>query len=503
MFDKIEKKNLGLFFMNTILVFLVFGTFVFNKHYSSDDFFCYYDQLGEANGVIFSSYRIVLGVLYTALAYLKLNVVKYQIVFGIFMLLCFSYSITLITLTVKDIMLKSGRDIKGILPLGALNIGSLMLVINVFVSEWIWFSLGYVQWGLSVLFAVLGAVYFIKGNTKSYILSFVYLFISAGCYQISISIYVFLVLLFILCEEKGKISIATVKNTIKAAIPAIFSIILNMIVTKVLVALGYGYSGERMNINLKSILNKCNMLWQNEIRIWKDGMGLLPSYFLWIIGILYVVLIIYSIMRCNEARWNFLAIVIMIFAGTGVMCIPTLLQDIFYQPARMVVPLACIFLVLHISCVFMNDKCILLSCITILGAIYLGINFVEIQKNAADSIKTCAIEEKEVNDILRYIQHYEEENNCVIDTIALGSDEYPTYKYYNEINGSEYWGEMATRSILVDWANIQLLNFYSGQKFDKIISGEIKDKFRQNNYDYFSIEEQIYIEDNVAYIYIY
>lgn len=500
-----EKKpaDFYIFVGNFLIICLVLGTFVFNKHYSSDDFFCYYDQNGEADAVIFSSYRIVLGIVYMILSYLKINVVTHQIIFGIFMLMCFACSVTLITITIKNIMLKKGKDIN-VLFLSALNIGSLMLIVNVFISEWVWFSLGYIQWGISVLFSVLGAVYFIKGSIKNYIVSFISLFIAAGCYQISISIYVYVVLLFILCTENGKISAILVKDTIKAALPAIFSIILNVVFTKILVLWGWGFSGGRISFSVKSIIDKSNMLWKNEIEIWKNGMGLLPQYFMSIVGILYFLLIIYSLLHC-KVKWNFIAIAISVLAGTGVMCMPVLLQDSFYQPARMIVPIGCVFLVLHICVVIMNldGKKFMLQCTVILGIFYLGINFIEIQKNSIDGLKTCSLEEKEVDDILKYIEAYEEENNCVVDTVAFDKDEYPTYKYYNEIQSLNYGGEMYTRAILVDWSDIQLLNFYSGKNYNKIINEETKSKFEKSNYDYFSVREQIYIEGNVAYISLY
>lgn len=36
---KEKRKNIGLFLINTVIIFCVFGLFVFSKHYSSDDFF--------------------------------------------------------------------------------------------------------------------------------------------------------------------------------------------------------------------------------------------------------------------------------------------------------------------------------------------------------------------------------------------------------------------------------------------------------------------------------
>ena len=499
---KEKRKNIGLFLINTVIIFCVFGLFVFSKHYSSDDFFCYYDQMGEANAVIFSSYRICLGVIYIILSYLKINVVTYQILFGVLMLICFSASVTLITITINNIISIQEGTITDF-SLLAIIIGSLMLIINVFISEWVWFSLGYIQWGLSVLFSTLAAVYLIRNEIKDYVLTFFFLFLAAGCYQISISIYVFVVMLFITCNEKGKISKNAIKYTVKAAIPAILSILGNMLCTKLLVAFGVGYSGSRADFGIQQILEKLCMLLKNEKVLWNTGLGLLPKYFMCIICGAYIFLLIYLIIT-GRFKWNILAVLVTLLAGIAVMCMPVVLQESFYQPARMIVPITGVFMVLHIVIIVgMRNKKKVLQCAVVIGIVYLGVNIVEIQRNTVDCIITCALEKKEAEDIVKYIQNYEMENNCIVENIAFLPDEHPVYKYTNEIANWGYGGEMASRSILVDWSNIQLFNFYSGNNYNKSFDN-VKDYVSEKkNYEYFSPNEQIYIENGTAYIYIY
>ena len=80
----------------------------------------------------------------------------------------------------------------------------------------------------------------------------------------------------------------------------------------------------------------------------------------------------------------------------------------------------------------------------------------------------------------------------------------PTYKYYNIISNDRYYGEMQTRSILVDWSDIQLLNFYSGRSFVKIVpDATIQSQFNHENFDLFNPGQQIRFADDIAYICIY
>lgn len=109
---------------------------------------------------------------------------------------------------------------------------------------------------------------------------------------------------------------------------------------------------------------------------------------------------------------------------------------------------------------------------------------------------------KEAEDIVKYIQNYEMENNCIVENIAFLPDEHPVYKYTNEIANWGYGGEMASRSILVDWSNIQLFNFYSGNNYNKSFDN-VKDYVSEKkNYEYFSPNEQIYIENGIS-VYLY
>ena len=134
-----------------------------------------------------------------------------------------------------------------------------------------------------------------------------------------------------------------------------------------------------------------------------------------------------------------------------------------------------------------------------LGYIATYVEKAGIQVEILDAVK----QRKSVEDIVKYIQNYEMESNCIVENIAFLPDEHPVYKYTNEIANWGYGGEMASRSILVDWSNIQLFNFYSGNNYNKSFDN-VKDYVSEKkNYEYFSPNEQIYIENGTAYIYIY
>ena len=500
------RDELILFGINTMIIFLTLGLFVMNKHLSSDDFVCYYNQSEEASAVTYSSYRVVLGWIYNILNAVNINVVKYQIPIGCLMLLSFSIAVSLMTKMCCSLIHCKQENRLLII---SINIACLMIVINGFISEWLWFSVGYIQWGMSILFSTLSAIYIVKNENliKNFLIALLCAFVSAGCYQVAIAIYVFEVMFYISYSQKYKISLSTVKMTIKAAVVAVLAILFNIIITKVMVACGWGYSGSRVSIGIQSIMSKFAVTLMNIVNIYVTGMnGILPRYFLIIVLLAYIAFIVFVSVKLKR-KWNPILLIVSLFAGIIVMCAPVLLQEVFWQPARMVVPLMAIFTVLHLVAteICKNEKRYLIG--VILGGIcVLGVNFYAIQENTIDCIKTNAIQEKEIHDIDNYLRAYEEKNNTSILKVAFINDQYITYKFYREIKNGNYSGEMATRAIWVDWANLQMLNYYSNRNLNKVSAydeEDIKMNFKKENYDYFSPAEQIYIKDDTAYIYVY
>ena len=131
------RDELILFGINTMIIFLTLGLFVMNKHLSSDDFVCYYNQSEEASAVTYSSYRVVLGWIYNILNAVNINVVKYQIPIGCLMLLSFSIAVSLMTKMCCSLIHCKQENRLLII---SINIACLMIVINGFISEWLWFS---------------------------------------------------------------------------------------------------------------------------------------------------------------------------------------------------------------------------------------------------------------------------------------------------------------------------------------------------------------------------
>ena len=504
---KTQYNTIILFCINFIILLVTFGVLVFSKHYSSDDFSCYYCQFDEAKAVIFSSYRIFLGSVYYLLDLLNINVVANQIFFGLLMLVCFAISCTIVTCELMRSM--SDQNIcNHKLLIYAINAGSLMLILNVFTTEWVWFSLGYIQWGGGILSATYAAVLFSRKNDRisNYILVYLMLFIAAGCYQITLAIYVFIVMTLIMIKTKEKLGVQPILELVKAAFLAVTAIGVNIFVTKVLVYMGYGYSSTRASsqLNYSLITNNVERLLNSFSDIMVTGFGFLPKYFFIFFLIIYLYFIINGIYTRGK-KYSIVFLVLSIIGGLAVMAFSTLIADIFWLPARMIVPSIGVFAVLHwMSLYNRTDACKSLIVVAMLGTMFLVAQFFGIQAQEVDCIKTIAVEENEIKTIAHFIENYEHNSGNTINKVAFIHDMAPTYKYYNIISNDRYYGEMQTRSILVDWSDIQLLNFYSGRSFVKIVpDATIQSQFNHENFDLFNPGQQIRFADDIAYICIY
>ena len=129
------------------------------------------------------------------------------------------------------------------------------------------------------------------------------------------------------------------------------------------------------------------------------GFGFLPKYFFIFFLIIYLYFIINGIYTRGK-KYSIVFLVLSIIGGLAVMAFPTLIADIFWLPARMIVPSIGVFAVLHwMSLYNRTDACKSLIVVAMLGTMFLVAQFFGIQAQEVDCIKTIAVEENEIKTI--------------------------------------------------------------------------------------------------------
>lgn len=508
---KIILNKVCLFSINFVILFLIYGLIVINKHYSSDDFFCYFHQVEEAYAVSFQSYRGVLGLLYLCLHKLGINVVSNQITFGIFMLLCFALSSSALYHAIAETlgMSFSRNSVYCI----CLDVGTLIFYICAFIVEWAWFALAYLQWGLSVALAIYSAIVFNSEKLlppHRIIGSFLLLALSAGIYQVALSYYVFVVLLLIYVSTNGRITKEAFWKSVIAAIVAVGALSVNIIAIKFIVRIGYGYASYRTSMDFSTILENLKLLLSSQKSVWLTGLGFFPQYFL--VGMLYMyIAALFVICVLKKSFESFIFALGICLMGCITLFVSIVMQATSWSPVRMLVPLFSVFAVLHICTLQLltghtkgtSNRRLTKACVAIVFALSLffsTVNIIEIEINSIDCIKTLTIEEYEVRKIISWI----DEKNISFENISFVCDQFPSYKYYDMLNNKIYGGEMATRGILVDWSNIEIINFYAGTNYIECLEPDVQYTTSLGSKNYTSLDEdQLTVRDGTLYIVLY
>lgn len=501
-----NNKFVKLLSINIIMFFLIFGIFIFHEHYSTDDYYAYQSQYAVAVEVTAFSYRNCLGFLYYMLDKIQINVVENQIVFGCFLIVAFSWCTTVVVWKINQkINVEEKADILCLLELGAI-----ILFANSFVSEWIWFSLAYIQWGFSVIGSVYAAIIITRDRNyvKNWLLSLFCLFVVAGSYQIMIADYVYLVMFFIFIDMKGRWNKKSFWLIIRAAVPAILSIVLNIVLTNLIATFGVVPGGVgRMKFTFSGFGESLWELLVFQRKLWIEGIGLLPEYSALVcLLILTVILLIVSYKKISFITYFY--IFLLCISGQSVMYMAQIMSGAGMS-ARMLVPIYGTYAVLlWLICYYSSSKfkkdgiCLNLS--KSLFGVFLLINIISIYSNMMDSIRTNTIDKFYIDEILAHIDDYEQRQNIQIMSVGFCRDANLTYKYYDYISNKDYHDAIAMRSFATDWSDYTSFLFYSNRKLERIdVPDKIKNAFVRQDWTVPDLEKQIVFDNDKVYICIY
>ena len=213
-----RKKYYFVFVVNLIVCWIAYGIYAVGVHFSTDDYYALYMQRDTAYDVIGMSYRNILGVLYLVLNKMGVNVVFQQRYFCAFCIIIMGIAATVLTYIVFNVI-RNKSNISMIL----INIGSVVLFVNVFASEWMWYSLAYLQWIIAIS-GMVSAVYFLsqKDNlNRNFAMASIGLFVAAGAYQSILAQYAFCIMCIIFIQNEWRITKYTVVSVIRAVLAAL------------------------------------------------------------------------------------------------------------------------------------------------------------------------------------------------------------------------------------------------------------------------------------------
>lgn len=490
-----RKEYLHFFCFNLLLFLCTYFMFIFFKHYGLDDYSIIAD-ISELHKNALNNGRFSLMVVYDFFIALGFNPVENQTIMAILVVVVFSLSITGITIRIAEL-----GEIRELREKILINLGALILLLNVFVTEWFTFVLSYAQWALGILCAVYSAILMSYSSRVKKILAIVLLALAINAYQTMTVYFAVLIMIFIYLKQKDTFSIyKAIKETCVAALAAITIMGLNIGYAHMIGKMGEDTAASRYS-NLSFSTENIRKILNAQKDIWVNGKSLLPHGYMLLFLLLFIVLLLYTI-RQYGINWERVVYCCLIYsAATLVTFLPQVLE--VWMTPRSLVSLFCLLSISIFFIAFWGKEFnfIKKSC-TFSVIIFLLINFYYIQKIAISMFQVNTLEKEHAKLIEYEIDKYERESGVEVEYISFYRDKSPKYKYEGTlVRPGE---DMFNKSYLIEWGDIYALNFYTGLSLHKETPEEKYIKyFQEYNWDCLDLEEQLIFDGNRCHYCVY
>ena len=498
-----RQKWLVLLIVNVLIVFLACGLML-NLHFSADTFGILSASGNDVDAHLRNG-RPIAALLYRLLAAVGINVARSQIAFTVLFILTVA---ALAAFLACRILRTVGHE--DIFALIGADAAMLLLFHNAFLAEWYIFGESMAMYAVSLACAVWSVLSYLRiasakgGRAVRHIaVSFFALTLSLGSYQVSIGIYVGLLLILVFIER------ADVRKKLYRAAGGLAlgasGCAANLIIVKLLTWMHVMQPTTRgAALNASAILSNIHSLIAKQPEIWR-GYGIFPAYLLPTFFLAAAALFFFAaIRRYTPPRYSAILLAVVfsfcIYAGSF---IPHLVAADFWVSHRTLVPLFAVFS-FWIIAVFSSDlQCLREQRITaLLAVVFLFGNCLLMQDIFSNHLAMEALDAAYARAIGDYIAEQSEERGEEITHIALAWDEHPTWSY----DGVDYVSyDLNTRNILRSWSNVPLINYANHTNYQKAdMASDVWDEFfAGKDWNRFRPEEQIVFQNHTAYIAIY
>lgn len=352
---------------------------------------------------------------------------------------------------------------------------------------------------LSILFAVIAACVFNSDIKHRYLISFIFVFLSSISYQATISVFVILALIMEAYKNKGN----TKKVIGEAILIGIFyggALALNLAIIKVIDHIFKDTIRPTAILTIQAIIDTIK---KYGTIMAVDTFKVLPKYFyLIIIGIITVWYVINNLK--NKDLFSILEYIILVVLAFIMPLLPVVAtaQSQQYLEPRMSFSYASITagLILYIALMFDIETNNINKKIAIIFAIGLMIlNSMYFIRNSTENVVSGYLDRNVAKSILEEIYEYQNENNIKIENIGIAYDQRSTTYY----DGQPSLETTNVRSMVTNWAAVQVLEFYSGETYNIVETpNDVKQKFLEHDWKFYTPEQLVFNGDTL-YICLY
>ena len=279
----------------------------------------------------------------------------------------------------------------------------------------------------------------------------------------------------------------------------------NVVLVKVLLKAGFiADSGRGASISWEVIQSNIRELILYQLKFWTNADGILPEAGMLLIGIVTLIglIIIFVKAKGGEER---LFLVVMLTAAYGLGYAPHLIESRIDLSPRSNVAIWAVIAVVWILAVivfFQDSKPMVRKWSNVLVASVIMVQILTMQDMAANEQAMNAIDILEADQIANKIEQYEEETGNTVSKIAITYDQNPTI--YQEQSRYRH-SQLGVRIMVTDYSNYRLISSRANRELQKTdMPDEIfQQYFSEKDWNELNVEEQVFCEDDVAYVAVY
>lgn len=381
---------------------------------------------------------------------------------------------------------------------------------NVLFSEYLMFPEVSIFYAIGFLSVTLGAYYHSKSKK---LVAFVLYAVGSCIYQITLVYAAIILLFYYMLSHQFKWSVEAVIDEFLACFIPLSTGILNIISIRILGIINPSYAFRRV-VSSKTMSNKIASLLTTLLDFLKNSYTLLPNLFFPALFFGFFTLCTFIILILSKDILSILYFSLVVVISMATLFAIPLLNRAFSFPPRMSF---CLYLIQGlIAITFMsalsNANLIALRCpkfINILLTLrtatlaiwaYVWIQMIFCSFIISGRFVSNALDLVHAKAILREIENYEAETNVTVLYIEELHDNYAP-AFYDE-SRSHY--EQINEKIIGQTTRA-LIESISGRVFEKTnaIPSDIEERFKDKDWDYFDLNEQMVIRGDTAYLCIY
>lgn len=358
--------------------------------------------------------------------------------------------------------------------------------------------------GLSILLSIIAACIFNSNVKHRYIWSWVLVLLASFAYQSTIALFVLVALVMESYRNNGDIK-KIVKEALMIGLIYGISLVINLGVVKIIENIQNSSMRETTIPQISEIIN--TIIKYGTLMVY-NTFNLIPKgLYLGIIGIISIVFI-YNVYK-SKKYFNILEYIMLILLAFIMPLLPVIVtpQEQQYLQPRMVPSFASILgiLILYIICKMQNQadknntnksEKIINKILVFISTFLVVMNSIYFIYASTENRASAYLDRNVAKSIIEEIYEYENENQIKIENIGLTWDKNPS-NYYN---GQPTMESANVRSMLIEWSAIEVIEFYSGEKYNKVETpSNIIERFAEENWDFYN-PDQLVFEGNTLYV---